>query len=130
MKLRDLPAPIVTGSLVVLLVLAVCTWGWRPGGGSGPDTVHVSRTRAKLFDGACVFAADVQLDGTFGRFTFGRHYLDIRDALIDVLRTKPEYMVRTALARESLRLQMAEAVNRVAGRRIATDLRFTEFRTL
>jgi hypothetical protein len=124
MALPRLQAPIVTAALLVLAAIAVLSWGR---GAGAPEVAHVPRTRANLYDGACVFAADVELRGRLGGFTFGRHDLEIRDALVDLLRTKPAYMVRTPIARESLRVQMLDTVNRVAGRAIATRLRLTEF---
>jgi len=127
MSLPRLQAPIVTALLLVLAAIAVVSWGRRPGADGGRELGHVPRTRAKLYDGACVFAADVELQGRFGSFTFGRHDLEIRDALVDLLRTKPTYMVRTPMERESLRVQMLDTVNRVAGRPIAAALRLTEF---
>jgi hypothetical protein len=82
---------------------------------------------ARLADGACQFAADVELQGRFSGFVFASHYIPIRTALKDLMRTKRIYMVDTPLARQSLRYQMVREVNRVVGRRVAADLQFTEF---
>ena len=128
-RVRDLPAPYVTALLLCLLVLAVVTWS-RGGGGQGTNVAKVSRTRAKLYDGQCVFAADVELRSGWGQLAFARHYLDVRDAMVDVLRTKSRYMVSSGAARESLRWQLVAAVNGVIGDGRATRLQFTEFRLL
>jgi hypothetical protein len=128
MRIRNIPAPIVTTLLLVLAVVAVTGWGWRWTGTPGtPAVAHLGRTKAKMFDGACVFAADVELRGTLSGMTFSRNYLEIKEALVDLLRTKSEYMVRSAVARESLRSQMVDVVNRVAGRTIAGGVTFSEF---
>ena len=122
------PAPYATAALAVLVLIALVSWAHRAP--SGPDVARVDRTRAKLFDGMCEFSADVELRGRFGTFFFQRDYLQIRDAMIALLRTKSEYMVRTTQAREALRSQMRDTVNRVVGREIAADLRFTRFALL
>ncbi len=128
MRIRNIPAPVVTTLLVILAIIAVTGWGWRwtatPG---APAVARVGRTKAKMFDGTCVFAAEVELRGTMSGMTFSRNYLAIKDALVELMRTKSEYMVRSSIARESLRSQMVQVVNRVAGREIAGELRFSEF---
>lgn len=131
MRMRNMPAPVVTTLLVLLAILAVTGWGWRWTGTPGaPAVARVGRTKAKMFDGSCVFAAEVELRGTMSGLTFSRNYLAIKDALVELMRTKSEYMVRSSIARESLRTQMVQVVNRVAGREIAGELRFSEFRLL
>jgi|GEM_PF-7010468 len=128
-RLRDFPAPYITALLAGLLVVALIAWHRGP---EGPHSTvaKVPRTRAKLFDGHCVFAADIELGSTWGRFAFARRYLDVRDALIEVLRTKSRYMVSSRTAREALRTQMVAAVNRVLGNGRATRFEFTEFQLL
>jgi hypothetical protein len=128
MRIRNVPAPVVTALLLVLAVVAVTGWGWRWTATPGAPTVaRVGRTKAKMFDGTCVFAAEVELRGTLSGMTFSRNYLAIKDALVELMRTKSEYMVRSSVARESLRSQMVQVVNRVAGREIAGEMRFSEF---
>jgi hypothetical protein len=128
MRIRNIPAPVVTALLVILAIVAVTGWGWRwtavPG---APAVAKVGRTKAKMFDGTCVFSAEVELRGTMSGMTFSRNYLAIKDALVELMRTKSEYMVRSSIARESLRSQMVQVVNRVVGREIAGELRFSEF---
>lgn len=128
MRLRNVPAPVVTALLLALAVVAVTGWGWRWTAAPGaPAVATVGRTKAKMFDGTCVFSAEVELHGTLSGMTFSRKYLAIKDALVELMRTKSEYMVRTSIARESLRTQMVQEVNRVAGSDIAGELRFKEF---
>ena len=102
---------------------------WRPGltGPNGRPLARIGRTQARLADGACEFAADVELDGRWSRYVFTTNYLSIRSALRDLMRTKRVYMVDTPTARQALVYQMVREMNRVAGRRVAADLRFTEF---
>jgi flagellar basal body-associated protein FliL len=127
-RVRDLPAPIVTALLLTLVVVAVTTWYHGLGDeDAGPPMARVTRTRAKLFDGQVIFTADIELSGRWGSFAFARHYLDVRDAMVDVLHTKSRYMVNSTLAREALRRQMLDAVNRVIGDGLATRLHFREF---
>ncbi len=128
MRIRNIPAPVVTAALIVLAIIAVTGWGWRWTGIPGEHTVaKLGRTKAKMFDGTCVFSAEVELQGGLSGMSFSRNYLAIKDALVALMATKSEYMVRTAVARESLRSQMLAEVNRVAGRPIAGQLRFSEF---
>lgn len=128
MRIGNIQAPVVTALLLVLALVAVTGWGWRWTGVPGaPAVAKVGRTKAQLFDGACVFAAEVELRGTLSGMTFSRNYLAIKDALVELMRTKSAYMVGSSVAREALRSQMVQVVNRVAGREIAGELRFSEF---
>lgn len=123
------PAPIATAAIAGLILIALLFAGFRPGlsAPNGRPIGRINKTEARLADGACEFAADVELQGRFGRVVFSSNYISIRTALKDLLRTKRVYMVDTPLARQSLRYQMVREVNRVVGRRVAADLRFTEF---
>jgi hypothetical protein len=123
------PAPVATGAIAVLVGIALLFAGFRPGvtAPSGRPLAHINRTEARLADGRCEFAADVELQGGFSRWVFSSNYLSIRTALRDLMRTKRVYMVDTPIARQSLRYQMVREVNRVVGRRVAADLRFTQF---
>lgn len=124
-----MPGPIAWSAIALVLAVALAYWGQRPpgGGAAGEHVARVSRTRAPLFDGGCVFAADVQLNGRWSDLAFARNYLDIKKALVDLMRTKSRYMVSSPVARESLRMQMVAEVNRVAGRPIARELQFSQF---
>jgi hypothetical protein len=126
------PAPVATGAVAVLLLAALLFAGFRPGitAQNGRPLARITRTQARLADGACEFAADVELQGRFSRLVFSSNYVSIRTALKDLMRTKRVYMVDTPLARQSLRYQMVREVNRVVGRRVAADLRFTQFELL
>jgi len=123
------PAPVATGAVVGLVVLAPACAGFRPGldAPRGRPVARIGRTEARLADGACELAADVELQGRFGRWAFSSNDVSIRTALRDLLRTKRVYVVDTPLARQSLRYRMIREVNRVVGRRVAADLRFTRF---
>jgi hypothetical protein len=123
-----MPGPIAWTAIALVAAVALAYWGQRPGVGPGDGHVaRVARTRAPLFDGGCVFAADVQLNGGWSDLAFERNYLDIKKALVDLMRTKSRYMVSSPVARESLRMQMVAEVNRVAGRPIARELQFSQF---
>jgi len=128
----DYPAPLATGAVAVLVVIALAFAGFRPGvtAPNGRPLARIGKTQARLADGACEFAADVELDGRFSRYVFSSNYLSIRSALRDLMRTKRVYMVDSPTARQALRYQMVREVNRVVGRRVAADLRFTEFELL
>lgn len=129
LRLEDLPAPYVTAVSAALLLVALVAWS-RGFGGDGGTMATVPRTRARLFDGQCVFAADIELASVWGRLAFASRYPQVRNALIEVLRTKSRYMVNTQPAREALRGQMTAAVNRVIGDGRARRFEFTEFRLL
>ncbi|MCW5889161.1 MAG: flagellar basal body-associated FliL family protein [bacterium] len=124
-----MPGPIAWSAIALVVAVALAYWGQRPPstGMPGEHVGRVSRTRAPLFDGGCVFAADVQLSGRWGDLSFNRNYLDIKKALVALMRTKSRYMVSSPVARESLRLQMVAEVNRVAGRPIAREIQFSQF---
>lgn len=128
-RLGDLPAPYVTALLAALVLVALIAWA-RGIGGDNASVAKVPRTRARLFDGQCIFAADIELASVWGRVAFASRYPQVRNALIDVLRTKSRYMVNTTTAREALRGQMRAAVNRVIGDGCAKRFEFTEFRLL
>lgn len=124
-----MPGPIAWSAIALVVVVALAYWGQRPAapGPGGEHVARLSRTRAPLHDGGCIFAADVELSGRWGDLSFNRNYLDIKKALVALMRTKSRYMVSTPMARESLRMQMVAEVNRVAGRPIARELRFSQF---
>lgn len=124
-----MPGPIAWCAIALVVAVALAWWGQRPpaGGAPGENVARVSRTRAPLFDGGCVFAADVQLSGRWSDLAFNRNYLDIKKALVALMRTKSRYMVSSPMAREALRMQMVAEVNRVAGRPIARELQFSQF---
>src|SRR5262244_1004072 len=119
--------PVVTAILVGLGVFALRFWGYRSQMSIGHPVGKVERTRARLSDGVCVFAADVELVSGFGKMEFDRHRMDIREALVDILRRKSSYMVDNPVARAALRSQMVNEVNRIAQKRIALGLTFSEF---
>lgn len=123
-----MPGPIAWSAIALLIAVTLAYWGQRtPAGAPGENVARVSRTRAPLFDGGCVFSADVQLSGRLSSLAFDRNYLDIKKALVALMRTKSRYMVSSPMARESLRMQMVAEVNRVAGRPIARELQFSQF---
>jgi hypothetical protein len=128
--LRSLPAPIVTASLLVLLAIAIGFWGHRATGSHPEQIAQIARTRAKLSDGDCEFAADVHLASRWSGWAFSLREGAVRNALVALLRSKSRYMVATNPAREALRVQMLDAVNGVIGSGRATDLRITEFEFL
>jgi hypothetical protein len=126
--LRRLPAPVVTVVAVALLVVGAVFWGTGPhGDGDARPTARVARVRARLTDGVCQFTADVELRDRRSRWTFDRSAGDIRAAFVGLLGRKSRYMVNTAVARESLREQMRDAVNQVARARIAERVTLPEF---
>ena len=111
-----------------MLVFGVVFWGYRTGGvGMGPPVAKMARTKAKLNDGVCIFAADVALRNRWASFTFSRKYLAIKSAMVALLRSKSAYMVSSESSREALRMQMVQEVNRVGGRKIADQVTFSEF---
>ena len=111
-----------------MLVFGVVFWGYRTGGvGMGPPVAKMARTRAKLNDGVCIFAADVKLNSRWASFTFSRKYLAIKSAMVALLRSKSAYMVSSESSREALRQQMVQEVNRVSGGNIADRITFSEF---
>jgi len=125
--LRRLPAPIVTASILLLVVLAVGFWGRSVDSGAGGPVAQIPRTQAALADGSCEFAADVSLTDRWSGFAFALHTRAVRLALTDLLHSKSRYMVETNVARQALRQQMVAAVNGIIGSGRATDLQFTEF---
>ena len=127
--LSRLPAPFVTTSLLLLFAMAVAFWG-QGVRGSPSSVAQLARTHARLSDGDCEFTADVQLASRWSGFSFSMHEGDVRSALIALLRSKSRYMVSTAPARESLRVQMLAAVNGVIGSGRATDLHLTDFQLM
>jgi flagellar basal body-associated protein FliL len=118
--------PILVAILVGLVGFALVFWGYTAEHAAG-FVGRVERTRARLNDGVCIFAADIKLTGGFGKFEFDRHRLDIRDALIEILRRKSSYMVDSPIARAALRSQMVQEVNRIVHRRVALGLTFSQF---
>src|SRR5262249_56327552 len=119
--------PVITTILVGLVVFALGFWGYRSKMSTGHPVGKVERTRAKLSDGVCVFAADVELVSGFGKMEFDRHRMGIREALVDILRRKSSYMVDNPVARAALRSQMVNEVNRIAQKRIPLRLTSSEF---
>jgi flagellar basal body-associated protein FliL len=83
--------------------------------------------QARLNDASCVFSADVTLRTRADSWAFERRQVEVRAALVDLLRTKSRYMVSSPVAREALRTQMLREVNRVMDEPAASELRFTEF---
>lgn len=111
-----------------MLVFVVAFWGYRSGGlAVGQPVAKMARTKAKLNDGVCIFAADVALRSRWASFTFSRKYLAIKSAMVTLLRSKSAYMVSSESSRESLRQQMLQEVNRVGGGKIADRITFSEF---
>jgi hypothetical protein len=109
-------------------VFGVAFWGYRAGGlAIGAPIARMARTRAKLNDGVCIFAADVALRSRWGSFAFSRNYLAIKSAMVTLLRSKSAYMVSSESSREALRQQMLQEVNRVGGGKIADRVTFSEF---
>jgi hypothetical protein len=125
--LSRLPSPILTASLLSLAMVVVLFWGRANWMADAPSVAQIARTHARLTDGDCEFAADVQLADRWSGFAFSMHEGAVRTALIELLRSKSRYMVSTATAREALRYQMMSAVNGVIGSGRATEIRFTEF---
>lgn len=112
-----------------MLVFAVAFWGYRTGGAGlvSEPVARMARTKAKLNDGVCIFAADVKLRSRWAGFTFSRKYLEIKSAMVTLLRSKSAYMVSSESSREALRQQMLAEVNRVGGSKIAEGVTFSEF---
>jgi hypothetical protein len=128
MWLRRIPAPVATTALLLLLATMIAFWGRGPG--SGPAnlrTATIRNMRARLADGACVFTAAIQLRSLWDQWAFSRNRLEVRAAFARLLRTKSRYMVKTPVARQALRAQMAWEVNRVASRQIAERVDLPEF---
>jgi len=125
--LRRIPAPIVTASVVLLLGFAIGFWGRGATTAGEARLAQIPHTRAKLSDGDCEFAAQVQLADRWSGLVFSLHQGAVRTAVVDLLRSKSRYMVSTNTAREALRDQMISAVNGVIGSGRATDVSFTEF---
>jgi len=50
-----------------MLVFGLIFWGYRAGG-IGEPVAKMARTRAKLNDGVCIFAADVKLRNRWASF--------------------------------------------------------------
>lgn len=125
-----IPAPLLTTVLIVLLATIVVYWGRGGGNGVGTASLRTAtlrNVRAELADAACVFTVDVQLESAWQQWAFTRSRLDIRKALVDLLRTKRRYMVENAVARQALGSEMAYAVNRVAQATIAERVAFPAF---
>ena len=119
---------VIAGLAAALLVFGVVFWSYRTGGiGTGPPVAKMARTKAKLSDGVCIFAADVALRSRWASFTFSRNYLAIKSAMVTLMRSKSAYMVSSESSRAALRLQMVQEVNRISGRRIADGVTFSEF---
>lgn len=124
MAQRKVP-PLIAASVVTLVLTIVGFWGWVA---TAPGTVaHITRMQAKLNDASCVFSADVVLRNRADEWEFERKQVQVRAAIVDLLRTKSRYMVSSAVAREALRLQMLREVNRVMAEPAARELQFTEF---
>ncbi|MGH7893443.1 MAG: flagellar basal body-associated FliL family protein [Candidatus Binatia bacterium] len=117
--------PLIAASVVVLVVTIVGFWGYVA---TSPGAIaHISRMQARLNDASCVFSADVMLRSRADEWEFQRKQVEVRAALVDLLRTKSRYMVSSAVAREALRRQMVREVNRVMDEPAASELQFTEF---
>lgn len=122
---RKVP-PLIAASVITLILTIVGFWGYATQGPPGSRVAHIGRTRAVLNDGLCTFAAAVRLRSD-AQWTFERRQGEVRQALVEVLRTKSRYMVSNPTAREALRMQMLREVNRVMAAPVADELRFTEF---
>lgn len=123
-------APVVSACAAALLALAVVFWGQRVGDGSSGSSARIANVDAVLYDGEVEFSADVDLPSRWGRATFAMRELSIRSALVALLRTKSRYMVATTTARESLRREMLQTVNRIIGSGRATAVRLPRFALL
>jgi hypothetical protein len=120
-------SPLFAGAVAALLLTVAGAWGFATYGAEAPRIVQVPRTRALLNDGACTFAAAVELRSGHDQWAFQRRQQVIRGALVALLRTKSRYMVSTPTAREALRVQMLREVNRVMGEPAADAVLITEF---
>jgi len=120
-------SPLLVGSITAFLLTVAGAWTYVTYGAEAPRIAQLPRTRAVLNDGACTFAAAVQLRNGRDQWSFQRRQDVIRGALVALLRTKSRYMVSTPTAREALRVQMLREVNRVMGEPAADSLLITEF---
>jgi hypothetical protein len=121
-------APGLSAALLLLVVVGVVYW--RPESRPTTHVVRLSNLQAKLGDGECEFTADVDLSGRWGRIAFGMRESTVRSRLVALLRSKSRYMVRTSVARESLRVEMLDAVNGIIGSGRATAVRLPKFDVL
>lgn len=128
MSLRRIPAPVATTAILVLLVSMIVFWGRAARSGTaGLRTATIKHAEAQLTDGACMFTAAIQLRSLWDQWTFSQSRPEVRAAFVRLLRTKSRYMVRTEVARQALRMQMASEVNRLASRKIAERVDLPEF---
>ena len=125
MTVPRIPAPAVTASLLVLVVIMVLYWGERPG--PALRTARMTNVRATLADAGCEFTADVQLGSAWQQWTFARVRPEARREFVSILRYKRRYMVQNAVARQALSAEMTGAINRLARSDIAERVDFTRF---
>ena len=123
---RKLP-PSIGAGIVILLLTIVAFWGYATRDASAARIAHIARTRAVLNDANCTFAAAVRLTPAADQWSFERRQVEVREALVAILRTKSRYMVSNPTAREALRNQMLREVNRVMDEPFADEFLFTEF---
>jgi hypothetical protein len=126
--LRRIPAPVVTGALIVLLGTMIVFWGERDAtSGASLRTARVANVRANLADAGCLFTADVQLGSAWQQMAFARIRQDARKQFVTILRNKRRYMVDNPVARQALAAEMAGAVNHLARADIAERVQFSRF---
>src|SRR5262245_39539527 len=80
MDAQKLP-PIVTTAIAVLLLSIIGFWGYAATDPEGFRIAHISRTRARLNDAACVFSADVMLNSRVHQWAFQRRQPEVKAAL-------------------------------------------------
>jgi flagellar basal body-associated protein FliL len=124
MRVRPLP-PLITPAVLVIVLTIGGFWGYADS--KELRTARIGRTRARLNDGECTFAAEVMLHRRIDQWLFQRRQGEVRDALVGLLRSKSRYMVSTPVAREALRSQMLREVNRVMKEPAADEVELTEF---
>ena len=128
MALRRIPAPLVTASVLALVITMVIFWGQRRGTAvTSLRTATVANVRADLADAGCIFTADVQLGSPWQQWTFARVRSDARRQFVTIMRNKRRYMVSNAVERQALGVEMAGAINRLAESDIAERVEFPKF---
>ena len=122
--MRRIPAPLVTGTVVVLVAVMLLFWGQH---GGSLRTARVANLRADLADSGCILTADVQLESLWTQLAFARVRADAQREFIAIMRSKRRYMVQNAIEREALAVQMADAINHLARADIAERVDFSRF---
>lgn len=117
----------IIGTVIALFAAVGGFWGFRSGMMDGMETVRLSKTKAKMHDATCIFVADFQLESAVDQGAFAFYSETIRAEIIEAMRTKSKYMIVSPQAQKGLRLQFANVANRVAGKRIATNVTFDQF---